>query len=309
MNHLGSFDTLKKKLEIKWPDKKIEIINAGGLSYGTNRLLLVFEEVLEYKPDLIILYSGHNEFEEKYLKTEKHLTAFTRLNDFLLFSRVYQMGSKVYYDARKAVLTACINSKGNKPAPFFPLNPQVQWGRLASEDEKMSIYSNYKSNIESMIKMAKNDSIKLIISTVAYNQLGKPPFYSLTYGNYEDFKKNISPGKIEEWLNKETKDPFIEYAIGEFLYQQGKFSEARAHFEKAYVLDSQPHRANSITNNIVKDLARQYKIPLADVEAKVMENSKGGIPSPDLFSDHCHLNHKGREILLNEFFDVIGRNF
>lgn len=309
VNYLRNFDGLRKKLEIKWPDRKIEIINTGGLSYGTSRLLLVFEEILEYRPDLIILYSGHNEFEEKYLKTEKRRTAFIRLNDFLLFSRVYQMMSRIYYDTRKAVLMASAKSDDKKFAPFFPLNPQVEWGRSAGEDEKRDIYDNYRSNIESMIMMAKNNSVKLIISTVAYNQFGKPPFYSLRYGNYEDFKKSVSPGKIEGQLNKETEDPFVEYAIGEFLYQRKEFLDAEKHFEKAYILDSQPHRANNVTNNIVKDLALQYKIPLADVEARVKENSEGGIPSLGLFSDHCHLNHKGQEILLNEVFDVIGRNF
>lgn len=306
VNYLGNFDALKKKLELKRPHKKIEIINAGGLSYGTNRLLLVLEEILEYRPDLIVLYSGHNEFEEEYLKMEKRRTVFTRLNDFLLHFRVYQALSRAHSDIRKNVLMAGMKPDNCKIAPFT-LNPQVRWGRSSGEDEKMSIYGNYKSNIESMIKMAKNNSIKMVISTVAYNQLGAPPFYSLTYGNYEDFKKNVSHDKLEEWLGKETKDPFVEYAIGEFLYQRKEFSEAEKHFEKAYILDSQPHRANSVTNSIVKSLARQYEISLADIEARVMENSEGGIPSPDLFSDHCHLNDKGREILLDEIFNAIDR--
>ncbi len=42
-----------------------EVINAGGVSYASYRSALLMEELVEYEPDLFIVYSGHNEFLEE----------------------------------------------------------------------------------------------------------------------------------------------------------------------------------------------------------------------------------------------------
>ncbi|MGC8845828.1 MAG: SGNH/GDSL hydrolase family protein, partial [Candidatus Hydrogenedens sp.] len=57
---------LSERLEetLKPRYKEVEIINCGGLSYGTHRLVLIAREIVNYNPDLVMIYSGHNEFEE-----------------------------------------------------------------------------------------------------------------------------------------------------------------------------------------------------------------------------------------------------
>ena len=40
------------------------MINCGGVSYASYRLGPILDEVLGYEPDLIMLYTGHNEFLE-----------------------------------------------------------------------------------------------------------------------------------------------------------------------------------------------------------------------------------------------------
>ncbi|MEQ9411598.1 MAG: tetratricopeptide repeat protein [Fuerstiella sp.] len=42
-----------------------EVINAGGISYGSRRVLTVLREVVNYQPDLVVIYCGHNEFLER----------------------------------------------------------------------------------------------------------------------------------------------------------------------------------------------------------------------------------------------------
>ena len=46
------------------PARKIEAINASGVSYAMHRLNIVADELLRYEPDVFIVYSGHNEFVE-----------------------------------------------------------------------------------------------------------------------------------------------------------------------------------------------------------------------------------------------------
>ena len=41
------------------------MINVGGISYASYRLLNLVEELSQYEPDLLIVYTGHNEFIER----------------------------------------------------------------------------------------------------------------------------------------------------------------------------------------------------------------------------------------------------
>ena len=45
--------------------QNVEVINCGGLSYASYRVLAILREVLEYDPDLVLIYTGHNEYLEQ----------------------------------------------------------------------------------------------------------------------------------------------------------------------------------------------------------------------------------------------------
>ena len=46
------------------PNRDHEVINCGGVSYASYRLVPILEECLKYKPDLFVICTGHNEFLE-----------------------------------------------------------------------------------------------------------------------------------------------------------------------------------------------------------------------------------------------------
>ncbi len=54
-------------LGASWPERKVEVVNAAGMSYGFQRLRILTHEVLEYEPDVLVYYEGHNEFVERQL--------------------------------------------------------------------------------------------------------------------------------------------------------------------------------------------------------------------------------------------------
>lgn len=64
-NLQGFFPALECRLGVASDHKySFEIINAGGTSYGSHRLVPVVAEIMSYEPGLVPLYTGHNEFEE-----------------------------------------------------------------------------------------------------------------------------------------------------------------------------------------------------------------------------------------------------
>ena len=62
---------LELSLQAADPDREWEVVNCGGVSYASYRLVPILEEVLGYQPDLVILYTGHNEFLED--RTYSHI--------------------------------------------------------------------------------------------------------------------------------------------------------------------------------------------------------------------------------------------
>ena len=78
-----SFTTwLRLTLESAQPERQWEVVNCGGISYASYRLRYVAREVLDYEPDLIIVYTGHNEFLERrsfdVVKNSPRLTNVTQ---------------------------------------------------------------------------------------------------------------------------------------------------------------------------------------------------------------------------------------
>lgn len=161
--------------------------------------------------------------------------------------------------------------------PFLPPATHVKWGITF---DKHKIYENYKHNISEIIRIAKDNRFPIIISTVAYNRM-VPPFKAADNNAYN---------------------------LCGVLYRNGDFKAAKACFDDVLDADLQPHRANKTTNNIVKELSKEYGISLADVDMKIVSIAKNGIPGNDLFEDHCHFNLFGNEILQEVLFEVIKNN-
>ena len=55
---------LRELLPQAAPGQAYEVINAGGVSYASYRVAVIMQELLNYEPDLFVVYTGHNEFLE-----------------------------------------------------------------------------------------------------------------------------------------------------------------------------------------------------------------------------------------------------
>src|SRR3954470_14760786 len=61
----SSFTTwLELHLNAADSSRRYEVVNCGGVSYATYRLIPILQEALHYQPDLVIFCEGHNEFLE-----------------------------------------------------------------------------------------------------------------------------------------------------------------------------------------------------------------------------------------------------
>jgi hypothetical protein len=89
---------LGRALQESWPDRRVEAVNAAAMSYGSHRLRILANELLQYQPDALVIYGGHNEFVERdfyrdMLEGEGRLDGLRRV---LYRSRIYSLLTRAY---------------------------------------------------------------------------------------------------------------------------------------------------------------------------------------------------------------------
>jgi hypothetical protein len=53
---------LDQRLSILYPKKKFEIVNLGIAAINSYAIMDILEDVIDQKPDLVLIYTGHNEY-------------------------------------------------------------------------------------------------------------------------------------------------------------------------------------------------------------------------------------------------------
>lgn len=278
LNYFDYLDYFEGKLENADDKKQMKIIPTAVDGADTNDLIFYLSEILNYEPDLIIIYSGHNEFLRVIdSKPFFNSTSLTRLNNKLIgTSSLYQLESRLIDSVRRLIFDYIIKPIKEKRKSFilFPCYDLPLFG-INIEFNKSEIYEDYEKNIIKMVKFVKKNDVNIILSTVAYNRMF-PPF----------------------------EPPDEHYKYCEKLFTQHKYNEALDCFEKALDSDLLPVRATKTSNEIVENIAIEHNIPLADVDQKILESSKYMLGS-EFFGDHNHLDYDGNKILIDVFYDTI----
>jgi hypothetical protein len=107
---------LRELLPVADRSKNWEVINAGGISYASYRVAHLMEELINYQPDLFIVYTGHNEFlEERTYRQIKEIPSMVR-------STVSLMARTRIWSAMKSALqgVASLHNLPRKSVPGLP---------------------------------------------------------------------------------------------------------------------------------------------------------------------------------------------
>ncbi len=264
----GQLWTEGLKLSLKYGGKRlVEIINCGGCAYGSHRHIPIVAEVLDYQPDLILYYEANNEFEE----TEQMRwirPGMVSLQRILYRSAFCRFVRDRWANAELARLERDRNERLlSMEKPDNNSGTNHEW-TPEEIDEHMEVFRN---NISIIVSMCQARNVPIILSTVASN-LWKPRL---------DFARD-------------------QVARIQSFYEEGKYEEGMA-FARDLLKRSVRHQASDTENGILRDIAAQYHVPLADVASAVAAAEPHKVPGETLFNDHCHLNDKGIDIMMRVF--------
>jgi len=274
----GSFSRfLGLKLKLLYPQKKFEVVNLGIAAINSYAILDILDEVIEQKPDLVLVYTGHNEFYGAL-----GAASMTSIGDSPAATRFILAMNKL----RVMQLVASAFSSGDTPPAAPGLMESLAKDKLIPKNSDLFTagLDQFKNNLTEILSGLKEAGIPVIAGTLVSNLLDQPPFYPELSGAGEAYKK------------------------GKELFAAGKFDEAYDQLQKAKDLDELRFRAPSEFNMLIRKVSGEQGALVVAIDSSFAAASKGSVVGNDLMTDHLHPNLRGYSLMADVFLTGINAN-
>lgn len=287
--------------------RSVEVLNMGFSAMSSYYDRDVVQKLLAYKPDFIILYSGHNEYYGtisattggNYITKSLYLT----LKELKLFQLLLNLVGGSHNKESAVNRTMMAERFNNKTLPHS--------GTLDK-----TVAENYIRNLNAIIKVCNSKDIKVLVVDPACNLLDMPPFAGsddTTLSNtIADGLKTIKAGnplaikQLQVSLSSIISSNSNANALYLYALCNSRLSnkDDLSSFIKAKDQDLVPFRARSELTLALEEYAKKvmkkypsfYYIPLSSLFLKKYGSEAFG---KQFFIDHVHYTMKGN-IALSE---------
>lgn len=308
---------LEQALTAAFPDRKVEVINAGAHGFASYRVRRVFDEILPLEPDAVILYGGNNEFLEdrEYRHAgrwvvealSRNLRSVQWLRERLLGPRMELPGQKL----REA------GTFFEKKAKGEPLELRENPAKFAK------VKAHYATSMEYMVGEAGKRGVPVLLFTVPVNLRDWLPTasHSSLEGErqrewerlYRLGRRGLIQGETAEgiqWMRKaielEPEHAESHFWLGRLLEAEGQTEAALESYKRARDLDYNPFRAHGDFNLTLRRIASERDhVWLVDLEREFERASRRGIPGFDLFLDYVHPTKRGNLVIAKAAFRAL----
>lgn len=295
---------LERMLARAYPERHVEVINLGVVALASRQVgLLVADVARRYEPDLLVVYSGNNEFLEihadKYASA--HANPLSRAGDLLRKLNLYR------------ALQRAVRGPPRTPSladqDFSHEDLQLTQDAIIREIETTPAeiartVDEYEANIDEMVEVARATRTPLLLMTVASNwrwrgrsdlpedwlaellggeAASSPEAWSRARALLDGRVKAAAAGERHEWLYKRA-------VVAEAM---GDLPGARADYRAAMNADPHLRRALDVMADRVRRVGERRGVPVFDVIPYLAQHSEDGIVGFDVFYDYVHFTPRG----------------
>ena len=250
---------------------------------------------LDSKPDLLLVYSGHNEFYQDM--DESSMTAespFRVVDPLLMLSPTFVMAYRPL--SQRSALRGM--RKGTSTLVANHILPSAACRRRLVR---------FREYLVQLAGFCQREQIPTLWYVPAANEADWEPNRSVPAAFqleasedeleslYEKGRKNEADGEFDVAITVyrrglQSQPDFAEfhYRMGRCLLQLDRDSEAALHFQRAIDTDGHPIRANAEYRELVAEVATQYEIPFVDSPALLRAQTERGHLDRTLFHDNVH---------------------
>jgi tetratricopeptide (TPR) repeat protein len=273
---------LNYRLQDAFPHKLIEVVNISMSAVNSFTLLDLTNEVLQNKPDAVLIYTGHNEYYGAMgagsVENGGNLRWLKLLHLKLVRFRTYQLVQKLITNTTRLLVKD--ESKGSLMERIAK-EKSIEFGS--------SVYNKgieqFSANMSEIIEKTKKAGVPIIISELVSNIKDQKPFKSI------QTKKGLT---AEEYYEKARQ---LELA--------GKYTEAKENYYKAKDYDAIRFRAPEAFNEVINNLGKTYRVPVVPMKEYFEKKSPNGLIGYNLMLEHLHPNLSGYFIMADAFFNAL----
>jgi lysophospholipase L1-like esterase len=312
------------------PDVRTEVINLGMTAINSYTVWDIARRLHRYEPDLIIVYSGHNEYYGAY--GAGSTAGVSRLNPALKRMIIQSLDLAVVQWARHFVyrmsgIPGYVHSGTGIAAQGSTDGTGIT--AQGSNARLSGIANTGRSDTRSAVVRSGRIDERIPQRTTTMQQMIRDSNIEFGGKVYQrglrQFESNMHQvaritGKygipvIISTVSSNLKDqpPLSSdatalevYANAYRLFEQGDTPAARVQYQKAKDLDRLRFRAPGGINDVIREISETYEhIKLIDLESEIDAESVSGLADGSFFTDHLHPGVVGYRFMAQELIKTV----
>jgi len=273
--HNGSFHRwLEFRLMHEYPGLRFEIINVSLTAVNSYTVLDFGRQVMDYQPDAILVYTGHNEYYGALgVGSTSHIANSRRLVHTMLWLRRLRLvqGLSHLWSGLRGGGAGAPDQRENL-MQRMAADQRIVYGSPAY----LAGIRQFADNMNELCRVTA--PVPVFLSTVVSNERDLKPF---------------SGGDGE-------------FALGDSLYKAGDFAAAKEHYIQARELDALRFRAPSAIDSVIRQLAAGYShVHPVDGLGRFEAASPYGITGRETLLEHVHPSLYGYALLSDAFYTAM----
>ena len=320
--NLAFSGVLERWLRPSLPGLTIEVVNAAVAGYSSRRVLITVREIAAHEPDLLIVYSGHNEWAERryYSRLIDMDPRLFRLREGLFSTRLFTVLSRLRPSGRPdagEALTRLMEDERREFVEMFAVFSDRADGRsYATPGEIEQRDQLYHINLVEIVEAARGAGAQVLLMSLSQNFSDWRPGASghredLSETQANDWQRLLESGRqarsrgdcaaalrhFDRALSIDADHAQLHFEIAGCHRSGGDEIEAWRHYRRASDLDRIPHGAPTYFNDLLHELAEQNELLWLDVDDLLRRDSGPGLVGNDLFVEFAHPNLRAHQLI------------
>ena len=321
---------LREFLTVADPKRSWEVLNAGGVSYASYRIVSLVEELIQYQPDLFVIYTGHNEF----LETRSY-PKLANMSPWLLKSAATAGRFRTFALLRKLIATPAQAPSQQYQMPGEVdeiLNHTIGPSSYQRDDAKRAqVAKHFEFNLIRMVQLARAGGAKVLIVSPASNLKDCAPFKSQhrdglstdekqrfdallkqAHTNQAQEKLELALTQYKQAMAIDNRYADLHYQLAQLLLKKQQVTEALLASRRAQEEDICPLRALESIRDSIQRVAADMNVPLVDfhhlLAEQCQQEHRHRLPGQEYFLDHVHLRPEIHRQLAIHLVDAMIQN-
>ncbi len=316
---------LDQRLKPSLPGRHVEVLNTAMSAVNSYTLIDIADEIIEQKPDAIMIYAGHNEY-LGILGVGSNYTAFgaglsttwfLKLKELSLFQLMQKLSVAVIAPDTEAPSNEKPGQQTQGSARTFMAKVAKHKNIEKGSDLYDAGLEQFEKNISALLQKYQRAGIPVFISTIASNIKDQKPFVSTElepeyqasaqklFASLEQQSKaqNISSLKKVSLTLQQSSSATLHFKLAQLALALGESSIAKTHFDLAKEHDLLRFRAPEAINHIIREQAQKFDAIVVETQKELEIRSPDRIIGNNLMLEHLHPNLRGYFVVANSFYN------